>query len=512
MTDQTNPLTLYNSLTRKKEQFIPQDASRVTMYNCGPTVYSYAHIGNARAAVVADVLFRVLRHIYGEDAVVYARNLTDVDDKIIKAATEQGVEISAITEKFAKIYQDDLKALNCLEPTEEPKATTHIPDMIVMISELIEKGHAYESDGHVFFDVSTYEAYGKLSGNTLDALRGGDRVGEGEVARKKNGADFVLWKPELDGVGWDAPFGRGRPGWHIECSAMAKATLTEDIDGDVIDIHCGGVDLKFPHHENEIAQSCCANDEPKFANYWVHNEFLNMAKPDGQSEKMSKSLGNVTLVHDLLKEWDGEVIRLALLKAHYRSELNWSEDLLRESRADLSKCYKYAANLSEFFEYLTDGFIQQHFSGQLIQNEKVLIDQDMEQLNSHDDVSVLNDYLVAKVGLSNASKIFDSIPIIDFSRNDIPDGTLSDIADIYHFAKSSQSKFDLLGLLQKDPEDWFKGNASSDDQAEFDAIALRRQEARAAKDWAAADAARDEATAKGIVLEDGPDGTSWRKA
>jgi cysteinyl-tRNA synthetase len=260
MTDQTHPqghpLTLYNSLTRQKEQFIPQDASRVTMYNCGPTVYSYAHIGNARAAVVADVLFRVLRHIYGEDHVVYARNITDVDDKIIKAAKEQGVPISEITEKYARIYNEDLAALNCLPPTHQPKATVHIPDMITMIADLIEKGHAYESDGHVFFDVSTYDAYGKLSGNTLDALKGGDRVGEGEVARKRNAADFVLWKPELDGVGWDAPFGRGRPGWHIECSAMAKATLTSEIESDVIDIHCGGVDLKFPHHENEIAQSC----------------------------------------------------------------------------------------------------------------------------------------------------------------------------------------------------------------------------------------------------------------
>ena len=257
MTDQTaNPLTLYNSLTRTKEQFIPQDPKRVTMYNCGPTVYSYAHIGNARAAVVADVLFRVLRHIYGEDAVVYARNITDVDDRIIQSAKETGKPISEITEKYARIYNEDLAGLNCLPPTVQPHATKHIDDMVVMISELIEKGHAYESDGHVFFDVSTYEAYGKLSGNTLDALRGGDRVGEGEVARKKNSADFVLWKPELDGVGWDAPFRKGRPGWHIECSAMAKATL-----GEVIDIHCGGVDLKFPHHENEIAQSCCANEE-----------------------------------------------------------------------------------------------------------------------------------------------------------------------------------------------------------------------------------------------------------
>lgn len=308
METQEHPLKLYDSLLREVRQFVPQDPTRVTMYNCGPTVYSYAHIGNARAAVVADVLFRVLRHIYGEEHVRYARNLTDVDDKIIAAAQEQGVPISEITEKFAKIYQDDLKALNCLEPTVEPKATEHISHMISMIEELIEKGFAYESDGHVFFDVSKYDEYGKLSGNTLANLRKGDRVGEGEVARKKNSADFVLWKPEMGGVGWDAPFGRGRPGWHIECSAMAKETL-----GDVIDIHCGGVDLKFPHHENEIAQSCCANGKPTFANFWVHNEFLNMGK-----DKMSKSLGNVVLVHDLLKEWDGEVIRLALLKARGR--------------------------------------------------------------------------------------------------------------------------------------------------------------------------------------------------
>ena len=340
MTDTQNPLTLYNSLTRKKEPFVPQDPKRVTMYNCGPTVYSYAHIGNARAAVVADVLFRVLRHIYGEDHVVYARNITDVDDRIIQSSKETGQPISEITEKYARIYNEDLAALNCLPPTVQPHATKHIEDMVVMISELMEKGHAYESDGHVFFDVSTYEAYGELSGNTLEALRGGDRVGEGEVARKRNSADFVLWKPELDGVGWDAPFGRGRPGWHIECSAMAKATLTEGIEGDVIDIHCGGVDLKFPHHENEIAQSCCANDEKKMANYWVHNEFLNMG-----SEKMSKSLGNVTLVHDLLANYDGEVLRLALLKASHRNELGWTDDLLFEAGEQLDGWYRSLRNI-----------------------------------------------------------------------------------------------------------------------------------------------------------------------
>jgi len=403
MTDQ-HPLTLYNSLTRTKERFIPQDPKRVTMYNCGPTVYSYAHIGNARAAVVADVLFRVLRHIYGEDHVVYARNITDVDDKIIASAQEQGVDISEITEKYARIYNEDLAALNCLPPTHQPKATVHIPDMITMISELIEKGHAYESDGHVFFDVSTYEAYGTLSGNTLDALRGGDRVGEGETDRKKNAADFVLWKPELDGVGWDAPFGRGRPGWHIECSAMAKATLTDGIEGDVIDIHCGGVDLKFPHHENEIAQSCCANNEQKMANYWVHNEFLNMG-----SEKMSKSLGNVTLVHDLLEEWDGEVIRLALLKAHYRSEFrSFANGNLKRNKIDEPKFVIAGSPL----EYDLD----------LIQMVQIII---------------ANENI--------------------FSQNMKFEGqTWTREFDVF------VSLANLLGLLQRDPEEWFKGNASDD--------------------------------------------------
>ena len=490
MTDHTNPLTLYNSLTRTKEQFVPQDPTRVTMYNCGPTVYSYAHIGNARAAVVADVLFRVLRHIYGEEAVVYARNITDVDDRIIQSAKETGKPISEITEKYARIYNEDLAALNCLPPTVQPHATKHIDDMITMISDLIEKGNAYASDGHVFFDVSTYAAYGKLSGNTLDALRGGDRVGEGEVARKKNSADFVLWKPELDGVGWDAPFGRGRPGWHIECSAMAKATL-----GEVIDIHCGGVDLKFPHHENEIAQSCCANDEAKFANYWVHNEFLNMG-----TEKMSKSLGNVTLVHDLLKEWDGEVIRLALLKAHYRSELNWSEDLLNESKAQLDGWYRRVLDLSKWNRETDHGEYSFNFG-----ITWSLDNPDDDFMRDIDVIKTIQN--ISKV-LTDASEYFDKLKLKDFpnfSQHYHTEGLEFRWNQIYCW-------FDVLGLLQKDPEDWFKGNASDDDQAEFDAIALRRQEARAAKDWPAADAARDEATARGIVLEDGPDGTTWRKA
>ena len=441
-------LKLYNSLTRQKEVFTPQDPKRVTMYNCGPTVYSYAHIGNARAAVVADVLFRVLRHIYGEDHVVYARNITDVDDKIIAAAKEQGVDISVITEKYAQIYNDDLAALNCLMPTVQPKATDNIGGMIAIISKLIEDGYAYESDGHVFFDVSKYDDYGKLSGNTLDALKKGDRVGEGELARKKNSADFVLWKPELDGVGWDAPFGRGRPGWHIECSAMAKETL-----GETIDIHCGGIDLKFPHHENEIAQSECAHGKT-MANYWVHNEFLNMG-----SEKMSKSLGNIKLISDLTKDWDGEVIRLALLKAHYRSELIWSEDLLKESKAQLDGLYRDKAS-GEKSQTLELSFV-------------------LDDLNTAESLANLSIKLA-----------------------------------------------DILGLLQKDPEEWFKGDTSDAEEAEIDALVAER-DAEKAKAIAAkkagdkagmgahfkrSDEIRDQLGDMGIVLEDSPDGTTWRRA
>lgn len=483
-----HPLTLYNSLTRTKEQFIPQDPKRVTMYNCGPTVYSYAHIGNARAAVVADVLFRVLRHIYGEDHVIYARNITDVDDRIIQSAKETGKPISEITEKYAKIYNDDLTAIGCLQPTYQPKATEHISDMIEMISELLEKDFAYESDGHVFFDVSKYDDYGKLSGNTLDALRGGDRVGEGEVARKRNAADFVLWKPELDGVGWDAPFGKGRPGWHIECSAMSKAKL-----GKTIDIHCGGVDLKFPHHENEIAQSCCANEKP-FAKYWVHNEFLNMG-----SEKMSKSLGNVTLIHDLLKEWDGEVIRLALLKAHYRSELQWSEDLLRESKAQLDGWYRNYLKEKDSVIFVGD-------------RQKIL---------------ALNDDLNIPKLLSSLDEYSENIQELEDINKQISD------EETWQISKEGTSRFALIianrlqtiGLLQKDPEEWFRGNTSDDEEDEINDLIQQRDAAKMAaiaakklgdkatmgEQFKRSDEIRDKLKAQGIVLEDGPEGTTWRR-
>ena len=504
MTDTTPTLTLYNSLTRKKEVFTPQDPKRVTMYNCGPTVYSYAHIGNARAAVVADVLFRVLRHIYGEEHVVYARNITDVDDKIIASAKEQGVDISEVTEKYARIYNEDLAAIGCLPPTVQPKCTAHIDGMTAMISDLIAKGFAYESDGHVFFDVSTYDDYGKLSGNTLENLRGGDRVGEGEVARKKNAADFVLWKPELDGVGWDAPFGKGRPGWHIECSAMAKETLTKGTDSETIDIHCGGVDLKFPHHENEIAQSECSHDGQKMANYWVHNEFLNMG-----SEKMSKSLGNVKLIHDLLKEWDGEVIRLALLKAHYRSELVWTEDLLKESKAQLDKWYRELLKLNLRF-------------GACAADELFVwkLCSDLQTVGAIASLEEARRSLYVNIS-GNLNKVIQVSKNGDLS---ILDGTAK--FRVYERVYKFIGNANLLGLLLKDPEEWFSGGASDDESARIDALVADYDAARAgamaakaAGDKAAMGAAfgksdelRDQFKTEGIIVETNADGKStWRK-
>jgi len=529
-------LTLYNSLSRKKEVFTPQDPSRVTMYNCGPTVYSYAHIGNARAAVVADVLFRVLRHIYGEEAVVYARNITDVDDKIIRAAKEQNVPISEITEKYARIYNEDLAAIGCLPPTYQPKATDHIAQMIEMISDLMAKGFAYISDGHVFFDVSTYEDYGKLSGNTLEALRGGDRVGEGEVARKRNAADFVLWKPELDGVGWDAPFGpnganmKGRPGWHIECSVMAKAALCDESYGDIIDIHCGGVDLKFPHHENERAQSCCANGTDSFAKFWVHNEFLNM-----NSEKMSKSLGNVKLIRDLLENWDGEVIRLALLKAHYRSELVWSEDLLKESKAQLDGWYRVKATLDNFpvdadiSEDEKSAFFNEKFEMVISKIEeetegKFSFDDLSNNINFDDLPSIVNGLLE---DLSTPGAVAVSGLIMTWAQILSKQFTTIDVAASVIFYDNSKENFSLikslLGLLQKDPEAWFKGGVDADKYdslvADYDRL---RAEAVAAKEagdkalmgelFSKTDAIRDTLKASGIVIETGPEGSVWRKA
>jgi cysteinyl-tRNA synthetase len=319
-------LKLYNTLTNQKEEFKPINPNHIKMYVCGPTVYDYAHVGNARPVVVFDTLYRLLKHDYGN--VTYARNITDIDDKIIEASRETGKPISEITEKFARIYEEDMAALNANLPDIRPKATEYIPEMIALISDLIEKGHAYEADGHVLFQVSTMEDYGELSGKSVTDLIAGARVDVADY--KREAPDFVLWKPSSDDQpGWDSPWGFGRPGWHTECSAMIRGEL-----GKTIDIHGGGQDLIFPHHENEIAQSKCSHDGAKLANYWMHNGYLTV-----NGEKMSKSLGNFITVHELLEEFPGkgEAIRLALLSSHYRQPADFSRDAIDRAHSQLHR-------------------------------------------------------------------------------------------------------------------------------------------------------------------------------
>src|SRR5215218_3092771 len=322
-------IRLYDTMTREKRPFVPLNPKRITMYVCGPTVYGRAHIGNARPAVVFDTLARLIRHEYGADSLVYARNVTDVDDKIIASAKEEGVDPSVITERYERFYLDDMGALGVSPPDIAPHATQEIGPMVELIARLVELGHAYEAEGHVLFSVRSDPDYGSLSKRDRDAMVAGARV---EVAPyKRDPADFVLWKPSGEGViGWDSPWGRGRPGWHIECSAMIAAHL-----GETIDIHGGGLDLIFPHHENEIAQSRCAHGGLPLARFWVHNGFVDMG-----AEKMSKSLGNVITVEDLLRQgWSGNVLRLALISAHYRSPLPWTEDLLRATKQRLNRIF-----------------------------------------------------------------------------------------------------------------------------------------------------------------------------
>jgi len=322
-----NNLKLTNSLTRKKEIFEPINSNRVSLYACGPTVYDYPHVGNARTLVVFDILFRVLKHVYGKN-VNYVRNITDVDDKIIEASKKNKKSINEITENITKIFHKDCESLNCLKPTTEPKATEHIDGMIKMTKSLIEKKFAYVNNGHVYFSVSSFRDYGKLSNKKLDELKSGNRIEVSDL--KKNPMDFVLWKPSnKEDPGWQSPWGRGRPGWHLECSVMSEKYL-----GKIFDIHGGGLDLIFPHHENEIAQSCCNNSTNSFANYWVHNGFVTFNK-----EKMSKSLGNIITISDAVKKYTGQVVRLALLSAHYSQPLDWNEELLNNQKNTLDKWY-----------------------------------------------------------------------------------------------------------------------------------------------------------------------------
>ena len=456
-------IQLHDTRQGKKVPFEPRKEGEVTMYLCGPTVYNYAHIGNARPAVVFDLLARLLRRRY---KLTFARNLTDVDDKINAAARETGKPIEEITARFIKAYNDDMGALGVQPPDVEPRATQHIDEMIEMISALIEKGHAYEADGHVLFDVESHAEYGALSRRDLREMIAGARV---EVAPyKKAPQDFVLWKPSTpDLPGWDSPWGRGRPGWHIECSAMARKHL-----GKTIDIHAGGRDLIFPHHENELAQSRCAHDGAEFARYWVHNGFLSM-----DSEKMSKSLGNVLLVHDLLKTFPGELIRLALLSAHYKQPLDWSDETLMSARRMLDRLYGAVRG----------------------------IDVDAAARASAeppaDLVAALEDDL-------NTPKALAEFFVLAKSLNKTDDAD-----EKQRLAAAMYASGDLLGLLQSDPEEWFAGDAAGElSAAEIEALIEKRNAARAAKDFAAADGYRDQLAAAGIKIEDGAGGTSWRRS
>jgi cysteinyl-tRNA synthetase len=455
-------LTLFDTASRRKRAFEPIDPERVTVYVCGPTVYSAAHIGNFRPAAVFDTLVRLLRHLYGADHVVYARNITDVDDKINAAAAEEGVDISVITERFTKVYRDDAAALGVLPPDIEPAATGHMADMVAFIEKLIADGHAYRAEGHVLFSVASFPDYGKLSNRTLDEMIAGARV---EVAPyKRDPADFVLWKPSKPGEPvWESPFGPGRPGWHIECSAMIAANL-----GETIDIHGGGIDLVFPHHENEIAQSACAHGRP-LANFWLHNGFLSI-----DSEKMSKSLGNIVKPHDLLARGvKGEAIRYGLLTGHYRAPLDWNELLMERSRKSLDRLYGVLRRLK-----------------------------DVPAVDAAPPQSVL----AALCDDLNTPRALAALFEIAGRANKAQDEAGRAAAKGELLAAGR-----LLGLLEDKPDAWFGlDQVDPATRAAIDDLIARRVEARKAKDFAAADALRAELDAKDVIVEDGPEGTIWR--
>ena len=446
-------LRLYNTLTREKQTFEPIKEGQVGLYACGPTVYDNIHVGNARPLVVFDVLVRLLRHLYPK--VTYVRNITDVDDKINQRAGERDISIDQLCEETIERFHDDAKALFVSAPDVEPRATHHIAEMISMIANLIEKGHAYEAEGHVLFAIETMANYGALSNRSLDMMRAGARV---EVAPyKRDAGDFVLWKPsDANLPGWDSPWGRGRPGWHIECSAMSAVYLDKEFD-----IHAGGLDLIFPHHENEIAQSCCAHDTSSMARYWVHNGYVTV---DG--EKMSKSLGNFTTVRDALDKHRGEAVRYALLNAHYRAPLDYSDGAVSEAKQALDRLYRAAGSAppadapdAEFLAALSD------------------------DLNTPLALSVLH-------ALAKAANQGDKTA-----------------------AARLKASAEMLGLLTQDEALWARGDGAENgisDEA-IEALIAERQSARAQRDFSRADAIRDELAAAGIALLDSAEGTSWER-
>ena len=453
-------IQLYNTLSRQKELFTPLDPSHIRVYACGPTVYGRIHVGNARPIVVFDVLVRVLRRLY--DRVTYVRNITDVDDKINDRAAANGQSIDELCADTIVSFHADTAALGAVPPDVEPRATHHIDQMIAMISLLIDKGHAYAADGHVLFQVSTMPHYGALSKRSMEDMIAGARV---EVAPYKRAPeDFILWKPSTTSQpGWDSPWGRGRPGWHIECSAMAKAYL-----GEVFDIHAGGLDLIFPHHENEIAQSCCAHGTSHMARYWLHNGFVTM-----NDEKMSKSLGNIITVAEATARYRPEVLRAALLSAHYRAPLDLSENAMQDAQNSLDRLYRAAGTAKPSDMALDDAFM-----------------------------ACLCDDLNTPAAMARLHEL----------------ARLANKGD-QAAAAALKSSAELIGLLRDTADDWAKaGSAAGDsddtqfDDATIDAEIAARNAARAARDFATADAIRDRLAAAGIILEDGQDGTGWRRS
>lgn len=456
-------LRLFDTMTKAKQVFTPADPGHVTLYVCGPTVYNRPHIGNARPAVVFDVLARLLRTLYPR--LTYARNITDVDDKINAAAKAEGVPIGAITERFTAAYHADMEALGVLRPDLEPRATQHIPTMIALVESLMARGHAYEADGHVLFHVPSFPSYGALSHADPEQRLAGARV---EVAPyKRDPSDFVLWKPSSEDLpGWDSPWGRGRPGWHLECTAMITALL-----GTSIDIHGGGHDLTFPHHENEIAQGRCAHGTDVYARFWMHNGFVNVT-----GEKMSKSLGNVLLVEDLLADHPGEVIRLALLSAHYRQPLDWTDEVAPQARRTLDRLYEALRKAGEAPAH----------PAAVKTAARPVLDALCDDLNTPNALAALH----ALARALNSTEDAEQRAVL---------------------AAALRQAGAWLGLLQRDPEAWFKQSSSdAPDPAAIEALIQERAAARKSRDFTRADAIRNTLLTEGIVLEDGPSGTTWK--
>ncbi len=444
------PLKITNTLSRTKENFVPIDQENIRMYVCGPTVYDYPHVGNARPLIVFDVLFRLLKKTFPNSKVTYVRNITDIDDKIIEASKKLNITTSELTNKVLKDFHDDCDYLGCLKPTKEPKATEHLHEMIDLIQRLIEKGFAYVSNNHVYFEVSKFKDYGKLSNKNIKDLISGSRVEISE--NKKEPGDFVLWKPSKENEpSWDSPFGQGRPGWHLECSAMSEKYL-----GKYFDFHGGGLDLIFPHHENEIAQSACANDYQKLSNYWLHNGYVTVDK-----QKMSKSLGNFITINELKNNYNGQVIRLAMLSTHYTQPFDWNKNILENSRKSLEKWYEF---YSDEGESINDA------------NLKYLLD----DLNTPLMISNINNlYKKAKSG-----------------------DTLS--------AKQLSSSCKILGLFNQNAEEWKNSKKIGKmPPEEIEQLILQRNEARAKKDFETSDKIRDLLVSKGVLIKDKDGNTSW---